>query len=276
MKINELTLLEYGNKYWGLILPDGTVEERFDGYQPGGHSDLADQLGLDLRKIMAQGAIRFASYLGGVDGPGIRIEYEFNPEQVQKNIPVLIQHISDHPTSGGFEFHYSNKLPNASAKNVKQAIAYLKSIMQNKKPVTEILDKPERSGLIPYYIEGDHVYVKVMKPSDPAYGGTEWQLAKGGIEPGLDPEANALKEAHEEVGLKPSNITRMFKLLYKNHLHVYAAEVKDKDDFDEPHYETGAVNWIKLPEDLQQIRQWQQWIFNALYRRISTSSSNQA
>ena len=140
----------------------------------------------------------------------------------------------------------------------------------------DLADKPMRSGVIPYYVEGDTVRVRVMKPSDPAYGGTDWQMAKGEMEPGLGPEQNALKEAHEEVGLKDSNIRQLTKLLYKSRLHVYAAEIIDPDDFDEPHWETGAVTWLSLPDDLDQIRSWQRWMFQVLYRQISAGSGQQA
>lgn len=122
----------------------------------------------------------------------------------------------------------------------------------------------EKSGIIPYYIKHNQLWVRVMRPSDPAYGGTQWQLAKGRVEPDLDPKANALKEGHEEVGLKESNIKNMFKLLYDKKLHVWAAEIINPDDFDKPHYETGAVTWLQLPQQLNQLRNTQQWIFGQL------------
>jgi 8-oxo-dGTP pyrophosphatase MutT (NUDIX family) len=119
---------------------------------------------------------------------------------------------------------------------------------------------PIRSGVIPYYIKNDQLWVRVMRPSDPKYGGTDWQLAKGRVDD-LDPKAAALKEGHEEVGLNPSNIKTMFKLLYAQRLHVWAAEVINPTDFDEPHYETGAVTWLQLPQQIDQLRTTQQWIF---------------
>ena len=125
-----------------------------------------------------------------------------------------------------------------------------------------------RSGTIPYYVQREIMWVKVMKPSDPKFGGPEWQMAKGEMEPGLTLEQNALKEAHEEVGLKASNIRSMFKLTERNNLHIYAAEVVDPYDFDEPHWETGAVAWLQLPHQLDQIRDWQQQVFEMLYNKI--------
>lgn len=137
-------------------------------------------------------------------------------------------------------------------------------------------EKPMRSGVIPYYVENGKTWVRVMKPSDPKYGGTEWQMAKGGIEDGLSPEANALKEGHEEVGLKQSNIIKLYKLLYKSRLYVYAAEISDPNDFDPAHWETGAVAWLALPDQLQEIRGWQRWMFQALHQRISTNTERDA
>ena len=57
---------------------------------------------------------------------------------------------------------------------------------------------PQRSGVIPYYWKDSQLWVKVMRPSDPAYGGTEWQIAKGGLEDGLSHAENAVKEAIED------------------------------------------------------------------------------
>lgn len=132
----------------------------------------------------------------------------------------------------------------------------------------------EKSGVIPYYFKGDQLYVKLMKPSDPAYGGKEWQLAKGRLEPDLDPKDNALKEGHEEVGLKPENIKHLFKLLYQQDMHVYAAEVIDPNNFDEPHYETGAVIWLQLPEEFDRIRRSQQWVFRQFILAVQKNTND--
>lgn len=120
----------------------------------------------------------------------------------------------------------------------------------------------EKSGVIPYYFKNGQLFVRLMKPSDPAYGGKEWQLAKGQLEDDLTPEENAVKEGHEEVGLKTENIKHIFELLHKRNLYVYAAEVIDPNNFDEPHYETGAVTWLCMPDEFGKIRRSQQWIFH--------------
>ena len=117
------------NRHWGLILPDGTVLEQFDGYRAGAHYELAQRSGLELHDIMRQGAIRFATYQTGPLGqkPGFRMEYEFDSIRAAHNLPVLAQHIDQHPNSGGFEFHFINSRPDAEFKNGLQAINYLRT-----------------------------------------------------------------------------------------------------------------------------------------------------
>ena len=117
------------NRHWGIILPDGKVLEQFAGYSAGAHYELAQRLGLELHDIMLQGAIRFATYQTGPWGqkPGFRMEYEFDSIRAYNNLPVLAQHIEQHPNSGGFEFYFINSHTDAEFKNGRQAINYLRT-----------------------------------------------------------------------------------------------------------------------------------------------------
>ena len=137
---------------------------------------------------------------------------------------------------------------------------------------SDVTMKKPRAGAIPFFVKDGVARVKVMKPSDPDYGGTEWQMAKGEIDPGQDAESTAMKEAHEEVGLVPDNIARWWFLTNHNGIYVYAAEIVNPDSFAQPHWETGAATWLSLPDQLGQIRQDQQPAFDKLLKQLDIST----
>jgi 8-oxo-dGTP pyrophosphatase MutT (NUDIX family) len=206
---------------------------------------------------MNNGAVRFASYLGGVNfTPGNRIEYEFKSNT--KNIPSIIKHINDHPTSGGYSFLLTDEKSNNfhEFSNKELAIFFLRGLFAQFR---------EKSGMIPYYFDNGKLKVLLMQPSDPNFGGPRFQLAKGGIESGTSPINNALKEAKEEVGLVLANIKQV-KLVQTidfkySKLHIFACEIIDPNNFTKPCYETGATRWFTLPDEIKKIRSDQQQIF---------------
>lgn len=117
----------------------------------------------------------------------------------------------------------------------------------------------DKAGIIPYYINDNQVFVYLMIPSDPRYGGTEPQIAKGQIDGEESPQQAAVREGEEELGLKVSNLKNVFycceKVLqgmvspgytsappYK--LLIFAAEVINPNDFGSPHYETKQALWV--------------------------------
>lgn len=67
----------------------------------------------------------------------------------------------------------------------------------------------------------------------------------------------ALREGEEEIGLKPRNIARLFDVgVYaitssrrqtKKWLHMFAAEVKDPNDFGEFETKTAQADWMDMP-----------------------------
>ena len=65
-----------------------------------------------------------------------------------------------------------------------------------------------RAGIVPYFIDNNQIYVYLMIPSDPAYGGTEPQIAKGRVEEEGEEEA-AIREGEEELGLIRANINKI-------------------------------------------------------------------
>lgn len=131
----------------------------------------------------------------------------------------------------------------------------------------------KHAGFIPYYINDDgEVFMMTMIPSDPEYGGSEPQMAKGRIDPGHDAKSTAHKEAQEEVGLKPNNLKSIEFLgvmTTNKPIAIYYGEVKDINDFSEPHYETGWSGWINITKNLKMIRGEQRHVFSKLLDILS-------
>jgi 8-oxo-dGTP pyrophosphatase MutT (NUDIX family) len=111
-----------------------------------------------------------------------------------------------------------------------------------------------RSGIIPYFVEEDgEVIYMFMRPSDPNYGGSDWQMAKGRFDEGEnDPKEVAIREGSEELGLRRDNIlsvTEVGKFLGKT--FVYICEVKSIEHFDPFHFETGDTVWLTRDEFIE-------------------------
>ena len=129
--------------------------------------------------------------------------------------------------------------------------------------------KIPRAGFIPYYKEDDKVYVLLMRPTDSKYGGNEFQLAKGKIDAGEDSETAAFREAHEELGLKKSNvISHSYLGLFLGYTDVYYGEIKDKNDFDPTTFETEETKWMTVDKFLSVGRGIHKPIFKAFIRAI--------
>ena len=110
-------------------------------------------------------------------------------------------------------------------------------------------------GCIPYVRRdnGDIAYL-FMVPSDPQYGGTRPQIAKGNVDAGENLKQAGLREAKEELGLIESNIIST-KLVWQGRplpqrydMSVYVCEIRDVNKFDQPHFETGSTHWLTLEQ----------------------------
>jgi 8-oxo-dGTP pyrophosphatase MutT (NUDIX family) len=111
-----------------------------------------------------------------------------------------------------------------------------------------------KAGIIPYFYDRmGTLLMMFMVPSDPKFGGSHFQIAKGGVdETDASQEAAAVREGEEELGLSPANIKKIEHLItssftgrtesYK--LSVYLAHIKDPMAFGTPHFETGKVGWL--------------------------------
>lgn len=148
--------------------------------------------------------------------------------------------------------------------------------------LNEAVSQPRnKAGIIPFIQQDDGTTLMMfMSPSDPSYGGSEPQIAKGGIDPGENAKEAAIREGEEELGLQQSNIVSIHPLpavtltgldaTYT--MSVYAVEVKDQSDFSQPHYETGKVYWLTAEQFAQRGRKNQQSLVAAATRIINQSS----
>lgn len=112
-----------------------------------------------------------------------------------------------------------------------------------------------KAGVIPYMIDPKDGRLKMlfMVASNPKYGGPRPMISKGTIEIGEDKLSAAIREAHEELGLRETNIDgEPFKVwegfvelrTSQYDLIVYGAKIKNKHDFDKWQHETLYTTWM--------------------------------
>lgn len=131
--------------------------------------------------------------------------------------------------------------------------------------------KHKKAGLLPYYFEDGMFKFYCMIPSNPMFGGTDPQIAKGEIEYDENPQQAAIREATEELGLVEDNIQNLIFFRKMNGIFFYAAEVLNPYNWGTPHFETGSVLWV-WENNLEIIREWQRPIVEQL---LSVLKSNQ-
>jgi 8-oxo-dGTP pyrophosphatase MutT (NUDIX family) len=139
----------------------------------------------------------------------------------------------------------------------------------------------DRAGLVPYIIDEDgEIEMMFYIPSDVAYGGYKFQIAKGRVDYGESPQEAAIREAEEEIGLDRDNIKNIMlvsekKLTgsegYEYILHLYAVEVKNKKDFNQFEHETKETGWLTIGEYTRYGRGSQLKLVNKVYDRIENT-----
>ena len=132
------------------------------------------------------------------------------------------------------------------------------------KPLKHIGD---RAGVYPLYVANNgQVYVYMMVPSNPKFGGALPQMGKGGVDKGETPEQAAMREGHEELGLLARNVKKISQLTTATitgkqdtyFMTVFVAEVFGKDDFDPHGYEAKWTGWVEMDEAIKVSRKNQQ------------------
>jgi len=119
-----------------------------------------------------------------------------------------------------------------------------------------------RAASIIYHVtQGGPIHVLLVKPSDPNYGGPDFQVPKGVIDPGETSIDTALREAEEEAGLNQGNMVSIFKVHNYDHITLYAIEVVRMEDFNQPDYEVAEARWFMLRDAFKIIRPYQRaWL----------------
>lgn len=133
-----------------------------------------------------------------------------------------------------------------------------------------------RAGLIPWREVNGSVLFFVRKSSDPKFGGPDWQIAKGVIDPGETAKEAALREGHEELGvtLESIDLTTLVQLptirmtKYQYTVESYSVCVTDLTKLVDPHYETGDTTWMEYDVFLRIGRTDNRIIIQHAYERI--------
>lgn len=139
----------------------------------------------------------------------------------------------------------------------------------------------EKAGLVPYFRSGDETRVLLMKPSDPKWGGKDWQIAKGLVEDGESVAKAAYREAYEELGLRSADLASppSYDMKVYNsgeietsrrpyQFYLFSAPLKEMSVSGRPHFETGATKWLGQKE-LSSVRKDQVALLREIFRKIS-------
>lgn len=134
-----------------------------------------------------------------------------------------------------------------------------------------------RAGIIPYYEENGNLYFQFMVPSDPKFGGDKPQIAKGQVSSKESLLAEAIREAHEELGLRISNVNNFVKVWEKNfhtgEFHVWVANIFDLNDYDAYGYETGHTLWLCENEIAHNVRKDHTYVVFSAIKKIRSRKS---
>lgn len=111
--------------------------------------------------------------------------------------------------------------------------------------------KTNRSGILPYYIDEGEIKIMFMRPSDPKFGGDQFQIAKGKHEEGETAEEAGLREGREELGLFKGNIGLIHELgKFLGRTDMFVVKINEVDMFGDPDNETKDTKWM-TPEEFQ-------------------------
>lgn len=125
------------------------------------------------------------------------------------------------------------------------------------------MTKVTKAGFLPYMMGTEEPIFMFMISSDPYYGGDKPMISKGEIDGNESYPTAALREAHEELGLKESNLLsceigwegKVVGLCNSYGMIIYTGQVNNYHDFDTPHFETERTVWLTLDEFKEQGRE---------------------
>lgn len=134
-----------------------------------------------------------------------------------------------------------------------------------------------RAGIVPFFYQYNTLVMYFMVPSNAKFGGPDPQIAKGVLDDITEEEERAaLREGHEELGLKQSNIEEIFHAHTQkketkkgwNKFSIFAAKIIDPCDFDVPGFETEECIWINEHEVSDFVRKDQKILVYNTIRKI--------
>jgi len=139
-----------------------------------------------------------------------------------------------------------------------------------------------KAGFIPYCRDSENgkIYMLFVKSSDPAYGGSKWQISKGMVDAGEKPIDTALREAQEEMGLNKANIKngtiqlgwqgRIAGDIEEYDLAIFIGEIISKTGFGKPDFEIAGTRWMTIQEFFQEGRRSHQAVVNNCFQKIES------
>jgi len=116
-----------------------------------------------------------------------------------------------------------------------------------------------KAGVIPWLKDSTgNIVMLFVRSSDPAYGGPDFGIIKGGADEGEEPKQTAIREMEEEVGIKESSIKKLTLisddvikgLLAPYKFYVYGAEASS-DKFKIDSHEIAEARWMSYGEYLK-------------------------
>lgn len=137
-----------------------------------------------------------------------------------------------------------------------------------------------RAGMILYHITDGVPEMLFMRPSNPKYGGDDFQCCKGKIDDGETSLEAAIREAQEEVGLFVPNIDGEIRPLgrFLGRTDFFVARVKDKTAFGEPltPEEVDETRWMTLDQFITSGRKLHVPVVKAAKRLIDKVEADEA
>lgn len=135
--------------------------------------------------------------------------------------------------------------------------------------------KITKAGAIIYTLNPKPL-VLLIKSSNPAFGGTAWQLPKGQIDPGESPDQAGYREAKEEAGLRDSDVVKITDLgtltlkgmMETYAIHFQAVETHKPKVSGTYHFETGETKWFTVEDAEKLIRKDQKQVLDKLISKL--------